>query len=59
MVNCYRKKIFTALSAALVVSMLATGVIVAAQGKTTLEIAKDAGAKKVEVIKGKARPSYG
>ncbi|MGG3284115.1 hypothetical protein [Paenibacillus solani] len=52
MVNCYRKKIFTALSAALVVSMLATGVIVAAQGKTTLEIAKDAGAKKVEVIKG-------
>jgi len=53
MVNCYRKKIFTALSAVLVVAMLATGVIVAAQGQTTtLEVAKDAGAKKVEVIKG-------
>lgn len=51
MVNRNRKKMFTALSAALVVSMLATGVIVAAQGETTLEVAKDAGAKKVEVIK--------
>ncbi|UNK20566.1 hypothetical protein MNQ98_11355 [Paenibacillus sp. N3/727] len=51
MVNRNRKKIFTALSAALIVSMLATGVIIAAQGKTTLEVAKTAGDKKVEVIK--------
>lgn len=46
-----KKKISTALSAALIVSMLATGVIVAIQGKTTLEVAKTAGDKKVEVIK--------
>lgn len=51
MVNSNRKKILTALSAALVVSMLVTGVIVVAQGETTVELAKDAGAKKVEVIK--------
>lgn len=46
-----KKKISTALSAALIFSMLATGVIVAIQGKTTLEVAKTAGDKKVEVIK--------
>ncbi|MGG4345175.1 hypothetical protein [Paenibacillus lautus] len=46
-----KKKIFTALSAALIVSILATGVIVATQGKTTLEVEKTAGDKKVEVIK--------
>lgn len=46
-----QKKILTALSAALIVSMLATGVVVATQGKTTLEVAKTAGDKKVEVIK--------
>lgn len=47
-----KKKISTALSATLIVSMLATGVIVAIQGKTALEVAKSAGDKKVEVIKG-------
>lgn len=65
MVNRNRKKIFTALSAVLVVAVLATGGIVATQGKTTdsaptqtatnqnnLEVAKSAGDKKVEVIKG-------
>ncbi|MEK4274458.1 hypothetical protein [Paenibacillus amylolyticus] len=46
-----KKKMSTALSAALIVSMLATGVIVAIQGTTTLEVAKSAGEKKVEVIK--------
>ncbi|QOS82781.1 hypothetical protein JNUCC31_00445 [Paenibacillus sp. JNUCC31] len=46
-----KKKISKALSAALIVSMLATGVIVAIQGKTSLEVAKSAGDKKVEVIK--------
>lgn len=46
------KKISTALSAALIVSMLSAGVIVAIQGQTTLEVAKTAGEKKVEVIKG-------
>jgi hypothetical protein len=46
-----KKKTSTALSAALIVSMLATGVIVAIQGNTTLEVAKSAGDKKVEVIK--------
>lgn len=46
-----KKKVSTALSAALIVSMLATGVIVAIQGNTTLELAKTAGDKKVEVIK--------
>lgn len=46
-----KKKMSTTLSAALIVSMLATGVIVAIQGKATLEIAKTAGDKKVEVIK--------
>ncbi|WP_179086459.1 hypothetical protein MHI48_16190 [Paenibacillus sp. FSL H7-0942] len=46
-----KKKISTALSAALIVSMLATGVIVSLQGNTTLEVAKSAGEKKVEVIK--------
>ncbi|MGY5343667.1 hypothetical protein ACXFAU_14600 [Paenibacillus glucanolyticus] len=46
-----QKKILTALSAALIVSMLATGVVVATQGKTTLEVVKTAGDKKVEVIK--------
>ncbi|MCM3132966.1 hypothetical protein M3629_09220 [Paenibacillus polysaccharolyticus] len=47
-----KKKISTALSATLIVSMLATGVIVAIQGTTALEVAKTAGDKKVEVIKG-------
>ncbi|WP_193556469.1 hypothetical protein [Paenibacillus lutimineralis] len=51
MVNRNRKKIFSVLSAALIASMLVTGVIVADQGKTTLEVAKTAGDKKVEVIK--------
>ncbi|WP_195571736.1 hypothetical protein [Paenibacillus sp. 1001270B_150601_E10] len=51
MINRNRKKIFTALAAALVVSMLVTGGIVADQGETTLEAAKTAGDKKVEVIK--------
>lgn len=46
-----KKKISTAVSAALIVSMLASGVIVAIQGKTTFEVAKTAGDKKVEVIK--------
>ncbi|MEO2203034.1 hypothetical protein ABGV42_04755 [Paenibacillus pabuli] len=46
-----KKKMSTTLSAALIVSMLATGVIVAIQGTTTLEVAKTAGDKKVEVIK--------
>ncbi|WP_179088619.1 hypothetical protein [Paenibacillus amylolyticus] len=46
-----KKKISTALSAALIVSMIATGVIVSLQGNTTLEVAKSAGDKKVEVIK--------
>jgi hypothetical protein len=46
-----KKKMSTTLSAALIVSMLATGVIVAIQGNTTLEVAKTAGDKKVEVIK--------
>ncbi|WP_167483568.1 hypothetical protein [Paenibacillus xylanexedens] len=46
-----KKKISTALSAALIVSMLATGLIVNIQGNTTLEIAKSAGDKKVEVVK--------
>ncbi|MBY0203299.1 hypothetical protein NKT34_10565 [Paenibacillus polysaccharolyticus] len=47
-----KKKISTALSATLIISMLAAGVIVAIQGTTTLEVAKTAGDKKVEVIKG-------
>ncbi|MEK4660711.1 hypothetical protein MHH93_02380 [Priestia sp. FSL H7-0729] len=47
-----KKKISKALSATLIVSMLATGVIVAIQGSTTSELAKTAGDKKVEVIKG-------
>ncbi|PWW38947.1 MULTISPECIES: hypothetical protein [Paenibacillus] len=47
-----KKKHSAVLSTALIVSMLATGVIVAIQGKTTLEVAKTAGDKKVEVIKG-------
>ncbi|MFJ2043416.1 MULTISPECIES: hypothetical protein [Paenibacillus] len=46
-----KKKISKALSAALIVSMLATGVIVALQGQTTFDVAKSAGDKKVEVIK--------
>ncbi|WP_339233675.1 hypothetical protein MKX40_15595 [Paenibacillus sp. FSL R5-0517] len=46
-----KKKLCTAVSAALIVSMLATGGIVVFQGKTTLEVAKSAGDKKVEVIK--------
>ncbi|WP_340013074.1 hypothetical protein [Paenibacillus sp. FSL K6-1318] len=46
-----KKKMSTVLSAALIVSMLATGLIVAIQGNTTLEVAKSAGDKKVEVIK--------
>ncbi|MEK3702791.1 hypothetical protein MKY87_01585 [Paenibacillus sp. FSL R7-0198] len=46
-----KKKISTALSAALIVSMLATGVIVTIQDNTTLEVAKSAGDKKVEVVK--------
>ncbi|WP_339296882.1 hypothetical protein MKY92_16070 [Paenibacillus sp. FSL R5-0623] len=46
-----KKKISTALRAALIVSMLATGVIVINQGNTTLEVAKSAGDKKVEVVK--------
>ncbi|MCP1184490.1 hypothetical protein [Paenibacillus sp. 1781tsa1] len=46
-----KKKISTALSAVLIVSMLATGLIVAIQGTTTFEVAKSAGEKKVEVIK--------
>ncbi|WP_175623820.1 MULTISPECIES: hypothetical protein [Paenibacillus] len=46
-----KKKMSTVLSAALVVSMLATGLIVGIQGNTTLEVAKSAGDKKVEVIK--------
>ncbi|MGO4527879.1 hypothetical protein AB4Z30_02260 [Paenibacillus sp. 2TAF8] len=47
-----KKKISTALSATLIISMLAAGVIVAIQGTTTSEVAKTAGDKKVEVIKG-------
>ncbi|SCY09914.1 hypothetical protein SAMN05720606_102346 [Paenibacillus polysaccharolyticus] len=48
-----KKKLSTAVSATLIISMLAAGVIVAIQGKTTeLEVAKTAGDKKVEVIKG-------
>ncbi|MEK4365742.1 hypothetical protein NSQ20_17460 [Paenibacillus sp. FSL K6-1122] len=47
-----KKKMSKALSAALIVSMLATGVIVAIQGKTTLEASS--GDKKVEVIKAQA-----
>ncbi|QLG40327.1 MULTISPECIES: hypothetical protein [unclassified Paenibacillus] len=47
-----KKKLSAVLSTALIVSMLTTGVIVAIQGKTTLEVAKTAGDKKVEVIKG-------
>lgn len=46
-----KKKMSATLSAALIVSMLAAGVIVAIQGHTTLEVAKTAGDKKVEVIK--------
>ncbi|MET3941755.1 hypothetical protein ABIC22_004567 [Paenibacillus sp. PvP094] len=46
-----KKKMSTTLNAALIVSMLAAGVIVAIQGTTTLEVAKTAGDKKVEVIK--------
>ncbi|MBY0116925.1 hypothetical protein NST33_15910 [Paenibacillus sp. FSL L8-0435] len=46
-----KKKISTALSAALIVSMLATGVIITIQSNTTLEVAKSAGDKKVEVVK--------
>ncbi|MEK4436283.1 MULTISPECIES: hypothetical protein [Paenibacillus] len=46
-----KKKMSTTLSAALIVSLLAAGVIVAIQGNTTLEVAKTAGDKKVEVIK--------
>ena len=46
-----KKKHSAVLSTALIVSMLATGVIVAIQGNTTLEVAT-AGEKKVEVIKG-------
>lgn len=66
MVNCNRNVISTALSTALVVSILVTGSTVNAQGKTTvsapaqsvtnqnqtsLELAKSAGDKKVEVVK--------
>ncbi|WP_170936629.1 hypothetical protein [Paenibacillus aquistagni] len=51
MVNGNRKKTFTALAAALVVSMLVTGGIIVDQGKTTLQAEKSAGDKKVEVIK--------
>ncbi|WP_186785909.1 hypothetical protein [Paenibacillus agilis] len=51
MVNRNKKKIFTALSAALVVITLVTGGIVADQGKTTVEATKTKGDKKVEVIK--------
>ncbi|WP_339843636.1 hypothetical protein MKY42_17630 [Paenibacillus sp. FSL W7-1088] len=47
-----KKKLSAVLSTALIVSMLTTSVIVAIQGKTTLEVAKTAGDKKVEVIKG-------
>ena len=46
------KKVSTILSAALIVSMMAAGVIITFQGKTTLDVAKTAGDKKVEVIKG-------
>ncbi|CAI6048379.1 hypothetical protein PAECIP112173_01290 [Paenibacillus sp. JJ-100] len=46
-----KKKVSKALSAVLIVSMLATGLVVSIQGKTTLEVAKSAGEKKVEVIK--------
>ncbi|MFX3650080.1 hypothetical protein MKY92_16035 [Paenibacillus sp. FSL R5-0623] len=46
-----KKTISKTISAALIVSLLATGVIVAIEGKTTLEVAKSAGDKKVEVIK--------
>lgn len=46
-----KKKISTALSAAIIVSMLATGLIVTIQGNKTLEVAKSAGDKKVEVVK--------
>ncbi|WP_165921126.1 hypothetical protein [Paenibacillus albiflavus] len=56
MVNRNRKMIFTALSTALVLSMLLTGSRVYVQGKTTVsdstQLAKTAGDKKVEVIKG-------
>ena len=66
MVNCNRNVISTALRTALIVSILVTGSIVNTQGKTTvtapaqsvtnqnqtsLELAKTAGDKKVEVIK--------
>ncbi|GAA0133484.1 hypothetical protein YSY43_03240 [Paenibacillus sp. YSY-4.3] len=66
MVNCNRNVISTALSTTLVVSILVTGSTIIAQGKTTvsapaqsvtiqnqtsLELAKSAGDKKVEVIK--------
>ncbi len=51
MVNRNRKKILTALSAALVVITLVTGGIVADQGNTTVEASKTKGDKKVEVIK--------
>ncbi|MGQ8872151.1 hypothetical protein [Paenibacillus sp. TSA_86.1] len=47
-----KKKISKVLTATLIVSMLATGIIVSIQGKTALEVAKTAGDKKVEVIKG-------
>lgn len=46
-----KKKISKAISAALIVSLLASGMIVAIQGNSTLEVAKSAGDKKVEVIK--------
>lgn len=45
-----KKKMSTALSAALIVSMLATGVIVAIQGTTTLEVAKSAGEKRLKLL---------
>ncbi|MCM3786223.1 hypothetical protein M3231_25025 [Neobacillus mesonae] len=66
MVNCNRNVIPTVISTALLVSILVTGSTVIAQGKTTvsapdqsvatqnqisLELAKTAGDKKVEVIK--------
>ncbi|GAB6929161.1 hypothetical protein JCM10914A_31440 [Paenibacillus sp. JCM 10914] len=51
MVNSNRKVIATALSTALVVSILVTGSTVYTQNQTSLELAKTAGDKKVEVIK--------
>ncbi|MCK6149273.1 hypothetical protein KZX62_08510 [Paenibacillus silvae] len=47
-----KKKMSKALSAVLAVSMLTAGAIVFIQDNPTLEVAKSAGDKKVEVIKG-------